>query len=154
MEKSQLALILGGAFMQPFGDQQPIESRWCELIDSELLAHRQMLYVDRELIVPYGGLVNPVAVILWNVAGVGEQKIPTAEQADHHARKVVRVGLLAESTPPIACSGYQSLPPPPIGSGYSPACVLRPEPGMRVLVAPRHELAVPCRVMVIPSTRR
>lgn len=154
MEKSQLALILGGAFMQPFGDQTPIESRWCELIDSELLAYRQMLYVDKEWIVPYGGLTDPVLVIVWNVAGVGEQRIPTVEQAEHHARKVIRVGLLDESDPRIVCSGYQSLPPPPIGSGYSPACVIRPEPGTRVVVAPRHELAVPCRIIVIPSTRR
>jgi len=140
MEKSQLALILSGAFMSPYGEQIPIESRWCDLIDTELLAHRQMLPVDQETIVPYGSLRDPAAVVIWNLAGVGAQKQPTETEAAANAAKVVEV------------ESKQLLLPPPIGSGYSPACLIRPVPGEPIVLRPRNGSRVPLRVLVIPSS--
>lgn len=152
MDQSQLALILSGAFFHPLGDQQPIEARTCELINSPDLCHRQLLYVREPTVVPYGGLVNPLLILIWNLAGVGQQTIPTEEEQAAIAARVLRVGLCGPEDPATLQGSAQLLQPPPVCSGYSPACVLRPEPGARVIVAPRSPgEAVPIRVLVIPS---
>lgn len=139
MEKSQLALVTTGAFMSPLGEQWPIESRWCDLIETEHFAHREMLFVEEETEIPFGPLSDPTAVIVWNLSGVGAQKQPTPEEAAANAAKVVEV------------ESRQLLLPPAIGSGYSPACVIRPVPGSRVVLRPQNGSRVPCRVLVIPS---
>lgn len=142
VEKSQFALVTTGAFMHFLGDQQPIESRCCELIETPMLAHRQMLYVDRETVIPYGDLVDPTAVVIWNLAGVGAQKIPTDKEAAANAAKVIEV------------ESKQLLLPPPIASGYSPTCIIRPVPGQPITIRPAPGTRIPIRVFVIPSNVR
>lgn len=152
MDKSQLALVLSGAYMHPLADQQNIESRNCELIDSVELAHRQLLYVEKQTVLSYGGLRDPLLVIVWNLAGVGQQTIPTEEERKAIEAKVLRVGLCGPDDPPAMPAQCQLVRPPKVCSGYSPACVLRPEPEARVIVAPQSDCgAVPIRFLVIPS---
>lgn len=153
MEKSQLALVTTGAFMHPYDNQTNIESRWSELIASPDLCHRACMCVDKATVVKYGDLVNPLAVILWNLAGVGVQTIPTAEERAEIEARVLRVYLCGPADPPAAQAACQILPPPRVCSGHSPCLVLRPEPGARVIVAPPQPgVAVPIRVLVIPSS--
>ena len=152
MEKSQLALVTTGAFMHPIDQQTNIESRWSELIDSPALCHRACLHVDKPTVVPYGDLVNPLLVIIWNLAGVGQQTIPTAEERAAIEACVLRVGLCGPDDPPLIPGAWQILPPPRVCSGHTPSCILRPEPGTRVLVTPQTPgTAVPIRVLCIPA---
>lgn len=162
METSRLSLVLTGAYQHPLGDLTPIEARTSEILDTVDLPHRQMLLVRQTMLIPHGPIVDPLCVVIWNVAGVGLQTLPTDEERAAIAAQVLQVGLCPEPgepgepggvSPGVIPAAWQDLPPPPPCSGHSPCCVLRPSRGSRVIVlpAPHAKQPIPVRILVIPS---
>lgn len=149
MEQARFSLVIGGAYWSPLGDQTPIDSRWSEVYSSVELPHRQMLLAGEATLVPQGPLHHPLAILVWNCAGVGQQTQPTDQERAETEAKVLLVGLTADGTPPAA---WQSLPPPKLGSGHNPCLVLRPAAGARICLQPAVPgLQIPVRVLVIPG---
>jgi len=153
MEQCRLSLVLTGAFQHPLGDLTPIESRTSELLDTVDLCHRQMLVIDKPQLIPYGSLADPLYVLIWNVAGVGLQTLPTEEQQAEIAAKVLQVGLCADGQPLLIPGAWQDLPPPPPCSGHSPCVVLRPSRSSLAIVQPANPgVSIPVRVLIVPRS--
>lgn len=147
----RLSIAATGAFLHPLGDQTPIDCRYGESIDTVDLPHKQILCVSGPVLVSYGGLVNPRAVIVWNVSGEGLQVQPTPEEAAAIAATVLHVGLTAGDDPPLPAA-WQEIRPAKPGSGLPGATILWLAPGASVMVRPANPgTTVTVRVLVIPG---
>jgi hypothetical protein len=147
----RLSIAATGAFFHPLGDQTPIDCRYGELIDSVDLPHKQILRVSGPVLVSYGALVNPRAVIVWNVSGEGLQVRPTPEEAAAIAAAVLHVGLTAGDDPPLP-TAWQEIRPAQPGSGLPGATILWLAPKARVILRPANPgTTVTVRVLVIPG---
>lgn len=158
MDQCRLSIAATGAFMHPLGDQTPIDCRYGETIDSLDLPHRRFVRVSAEMLLDYGGLRNPRAVVLWNVAGEGLQVIPTDEEAAAIAAKVLEVGLLGTVEPSadlaseVRTLGWQSIRPACPGQGLSGNTILWLAPGARVVLRPATPgVDILAKVLVLPG---
>ena len=149
MDTCRLSINANGAFWHPLGDQTPIDCRYGETINSCDLPHRQMAVVEGDTFVKYGGLNNPRAVIVWNVAGLGLQTQPTEEEVKAIAGRMLLVGVTGDETLP---TGWQLLRPAIPGQDQGGSTTLWLAPGTRVVLRPAFTGArVPVRVLVIPG---
>jgi hypothetical protein len=113
-----------------------------------------MLSVSEETLVDFGRLVNPRAVIVWNVSGLGLQVQPTEAEAAAIAAKVLEVGLCSLVGPDVWTSpaGWQSLRPARVGQDQGGSTVLWLASGTRVVLRPASAgVTVVTRVLVIPG---
>jgi hypothetical protein len=151
MEQCRLSIAATGAFLHPLGDQTPIDCRYGEMLDTVQLPHKQMLSVISEMVLAFGGLTNPRAVIVWNMSGLGLQVQPTEEQAAAIAAKVLEVGLIGPNASPSP-SGWQSIRPTRPGQDLGGSTILWLAPGTRVVLRPATAgVNVLARVLVIPG---
>lgn len=150
MDRCRLSVAATGAFLHPLGDQTPIDCRHSEWIDSIALPHRELLSVDTTTPVPYGSLVNPRAVVVWNLAGVGLQVQPTPEEAAAIAARVLEIGLTDQDL--TAPTGWLQLPAALPGKPQGGSQLLWLAPGTRVVLRPAQAgVAVMARVLVLPG---
>lgn len=145
----RLSIAATGAFLHPLGDQTPIDCRYGELIRTVDLPGRCLKVVDQPLLVDYGSLKNPRAVIVWNVSGQGMQSRPTPEEAAAIAAKVLLVGITGPDG--AAPTGWQELRPARIGEQQGGSTILWLAPGARVMLRPAGESPVTARVLVVPG---
>lgn len=147
-----------GAFLHPLGDQTPIDCRYGELIDTVQLPHREMLYLTKPTVVPFGALQNPRAVVVWNMSGCNQQTQPTTEEAAAIAAQVLYVAVVSADCPrdptPDDCRqlGWLELRPAGTGKSQGGSQVLWLAPGAHVVLRPATEAAaVVVRALVIPG---
>jgi hypothetical protein len=154
VNQARLSLHTGGAFLHPLGDQTPIDCRYGETLQTEELPHRYHARVDMAQLVDFGRLVDPRAVIVWNLAGQRLLTMPSEEEKEHLAQQELLVGLVADAVGQINPLACQLLRPAEIGTGLGGNTILWLPPGARVVLAPRQAgCAIPARVLVIPGDR-
>lgn len=146
METSRLSLVLTGAYQHPLGDLTPIEQRTSEILDTVDLPHRQMLLVRQTMLIPHGPIVDPLCVVIWNVAGVGLQTLPTDEERAAIAAQVLQVGLCPEPGEPGEPGGVSPGVPPSEPGGLSAGAIEstpRLTPGARLVPLAWQDLPPP-----------
>lgn len=152
MERCYFSVNAQGAFNHPLGDQTPVDCRYGEFLDTVDLPHKHLLRVAMETVLGFGGLVNPRAVIVWNVSGQGLQIRPTDEEAAAIARQVLLVGLIGSDGPSASPGGWQSLRPAAAGDLQGGSTILWLAPGTRVVLRPAEvDTAVLARILVLPG---
>jgi len=149
MEHCRFSTALRGAFLHPL-DQTPIDQCHSETIATERLPVKSMIPVDQPVVVGYGDLTNPTAVLVINVAGQGATQQPSEEEQQAHDAKVLQVGLT--DNPDVLPNGWQRIPPAPLGKRHAGNLCLRPVPGHYVMLRPAIAgTLVPAKVTVIPG---
>ena len=152
MNKARLSMHTGGAFLHPLGDQTPIDCRYGETIQTEELPHRYHARISDAELVDYGRLVNPRAVIVWNLAGQDLLTVPDPEAAAELARQELLVGLVHHDRPTLPAGAWQLLRPAEIGTGLGGNTTLWLAPEARVVLRCHVDgVVVPVRILVIPG---
>lgn len=152
LDLARLSVNASGAFYHPLGDQSTIDCRYGEVIDSIELPHRQLLQVQHPARVSYGSLINPRAVIVWNVSGVGLQTLPTEEEAAEIAARILLVGLCDGKHSVDEPRGWQMLLPARVGHDQGGSCILWLPPSTHVVLRPQSiDHPVLARLLIIPG---
>jgi len=150
MDSCRLSLVVSGVFNHPLGDQTPIDLRYGEDIATVELPERKLLVITEPTVLTTH-LVNPRAVIVENLAGLGLQTLPTDEEAAAIAAKVLLLGV---SEPDRSdASGGQPLLLHPAKAGQSKAQgqFLWLAPGAVVSVRPALGVPIPIRAIWFPA---
>lgn len=152
MDRCRLSIAATGAFLHPLGQQTPIDCRYGEFLPTVDLAYSRILQIKAVTCIPYGDLVNPRCVIVWNVSGQGLQVRPTEEEAAAIAAQVLLVGLVEGDGDATSVQGWQWLKPADPGSDLAGNTILWLAPGTRVVVRPADpNTYVMARVLVLPG---
>ena len=127
----------------------PIDGSWQEtLATKEKPISRSYPAVVEKTEIDFGGLINPRAALVVNLAGADDQKWPTDERKAELRRLSLHVG-------PPECPDLCTLPAREIGATQQGCFQLfLLSPGKRLVVAPATEgLSVPVRVVVFPGNK-
>lgn len=152
MDQCRLTIAASGGYFHPFFEPLQIDGRYYEVINTPDIPHRQMLVVTDLVAVPFGSLVNPRALIVWNMTGVGLQSNPPPEERARIDASELDVGLTDdESRPPTA---WLRIRPATVGWPHGGNQILYLAPGTRVMLRPVNPgHGVTAKILVIPGAK-
>jgi hypothetical protein len=146
MDRCRLSVNTTGAFFHPLGDVTPIDCRYGEQLDTVDLPDKMLVLVTGKTPIPWGRVKHPRGVAITNVSNQGTQTVPTEEQLQAMAGKVLYVGF--------GDASKHSLRLPPMRPGQDPlggSQFLWLESGAEVWLDVPAGVTVTARIQIFPG---